>query len=62
MLRKLKRAGFIVVRTSGSHHRLRNEAGRSTTVPVHSGQILKPKTFAAILVQTGITEDEFRQL
>jgi hypothetical protein len=27
-----------VTRVSGSHHRLRHPDGRSTTVPVHSGQ------------------------
>jgi len=59
VLRKLKRAGFVIVRSSGSHHRLRNDAGRATTVAIHSGGILKPKTLATILDQAGLTIDEF---
>lgn len=58
VLRKLKRAGFVIVRSSGSHHRLRNEEGRATTVAIHGGT-LKPKTLATILDQAGLTIDEF---
>jgi predicted RNA binding protein YcfA (HicA-like mRNA interferase family) len=61
VLRKLQRAGFVVVLSSGSHHRLRNEAGRATTVARHGGT-LKPKTLATILDQAGLTPDEFADL
>ena len=39
----LQRAGFVVVRVSGSHHRLvhRDDPGRATTVPVHGGKDLR---------------------
>jgi predicted RNA binding protein YcfA (HicA-like mRNA interferase family) len=62
VLSKLKRAGFAVVASKGSHFRLRNAAGRTTTVPHHAGKILKPKTFATILQQAGLTIDEFNDL
>jgi predicted RNA binding protein YcfA (HicA-like mRNA interferase family) len=61
VLRKLQRAGFVIVRSSGSHYRLRNEAGRATTVSRHGGT-LKPKTLATILDQAGLTSEEFLEL
>ncbi|HNQ53615.1 MULTISPECIES: type II toxin-antitoxin system HicA family toxin, partial [Methanothrix] len=38
LLRFLKALGFIVIRTKGSHVRLRSEDGRLTTVPIHSNR------------------------
>jgi predicted RNA binding protein YcfA (HicA-like mRNA interferase family) len=35
LLRFLKAFGFVVIRTKGSHVRLRCEDGRVTTVPFH---------------------------
>jgi predicted RNA binding protein YcfA (HicA-like mRNA interferase family) len=35
LLRFLKSLGFVVIRTKGSHVRLRSEDGRVTTVPFH---------------------------
>jgi len=52
--------GWHVVRQAGSHVHLKhtNRQGR-VTVPVHAGEILKPKTLASILDQAGIALDEF---
>jgi predicted RNA binding protein YcfA (HicA-like mRNA interferase family) len=33
----LERAGFTVVRISGSHHVMRHPDGRTVVVPVHAG-------------------------
>ncbi len=38
LLRFLKSLGFVVIRTKGSHVRLRSEDGRVTTVPFHSNK------------------------
>ncbi|WP_436199425.1 type II toxin-antitoxin system HicA family toxin [Astrobacterium formosum] len=38
----LEKAGFVVVRTRGSHHRLHHADGRVTTVPVHGSEIIGP--------------------
>jgi len=38
LLRFLKSLGFVVIRTKGSHVRLRSEDGRVTTVPIHSNK------------------------
>jgi predicted RNA binding protein YcfA (HicA-like mRNA interferase family) len=52
--------GWYVARQAGSHAHLkhRSQQGR-VTVPVHAGEILKPKTMASILDQAGIELDEF---
>lgn len=58
----LKRAGFVVIRIQGSHH-LRKPGSKSlVTVPVHSGEILKPKLLKNILEQAGLNVDEFKNL
>ena len=38
LLRFLKTLGFVVIRTKGSHVRLRSEDGRVTTVPLHTNK------------------------
>ena len=46
VVRALERAGFVVVRISGSHHRMvhSTDAMRATTVPLHGGKTLKRGT------------------
>jgi predicted RNA binding protein YcfA (HicA-like mRNA interferase family) len=55
LIRALKRLGFEVVRTKGSHHRLKHPDGRVTTVPVHSGETIGPGLLAAILQDCELT-------
>ena len=52
--------GWYVARQAGSHAHLKhpNRPGR-VTIPVHAGEILKPKTLASILDQAAIELDEF---
>lgn len=52
--------GWYVARQAGSHLHLKHpdRPGR-VTVPVHAGEILKPKALATILDQAGIELDEF---
>ena len=40
LIKFLEKLGFIVVRINGSHHRLKHEDGRVTTVPVHGNEDL----------------------
>lgn len=58
----LMRTGFEVLRVKGSHHFLRHPDGRSTVVPVHSGEDLGPGLFAKILRDCDMTRDEFVKL
>jgi len=61
VVRALQKAGFVVIRVSGSHHRLEHpsDSSRTTTVPVHAGKTLKRGTLRAIIKQAGLTVDEF---
>ncbi len=61
VLARLQRAGFIITRLSGSHAVLRHADGRQTYVAMHPGDI-PTGTFRSILKQSGLTEDQFRNL
>ena len=60
-LAKLQRAGFVIRRQSGSHVVLRHADGRQTYVAMHPGDI-PSGTLRSILRQSGLTEEEFRNL
>ncbi len=55
--------GFAVVRTKGSHHRLRHPDGRVTTVPVHRNTDL-PKGLLRKIIREDLqlTMEEFTAL
>ena len=61
VIRALEKAGFEVVRTSGSHRRLvhRSDPKRQTTVALHKGKDIPRGTLDSILKQAGLTSDEF---
>ncbi len=40
LIRILSKEGFTVIRINGSHHRLKHQDGRVTTVPVHKNDDL----------------------
>ena len=61
VLAKLLRAGFVDVRQSGSHKVLRHPDGRQTYVAMHPGT-LPMGTFRKILKQSGLSEEQFRDL
>lgn len=45
----LRRGGFAVVRTRGSHHFLRHADGRCPVVPVRAGETIGPRLLGKIL-------------
>jgi predicted RNA binding protein YcfA (HicA-like mRNA interferase family) len=61
VLARLQRAGFVVKRQSGSHIVLRHADGRQTYVAMHTKDV-PTGTFRSILKQSGLSEDEFRNL
>lgn len=61
VLGRLQRAGFQIRRQSGSHVILRHADGRQTYVAMHTGDV-PAGTFRSILKQSGLTEDEFKNL
>lgn len=58
VVRALKKLGFIVVRTKGSHIILKHKDGRSTVVPVHTGEIIGPGLLKRILRDCELTVHE----
>ncbi len=63
MVRALERAGFTVVRISGSHRVMRHPDGRTVVVPVHAGHLNMAKgTLRNILAIIGMDAEEFRKL
>jgi predicted RNA binding protein YcfA (HicA-like mRNA interferase family) len=61
LLAALRRAGFSVIRTKGSHHFIRHQDGRSTVVPVHSGETIGAGLMASILRDAKLTRDELQK-
>lgn len=63
-LRKLKKAGFVVVRTKGSAHYLKHpRTERFTSVHVHGKRIIPIGTLRAIVIeQAGLRAEEFNRL
>ncbi len=55
----LRRAGFEVLRTRGSHHFMRHADGRQTVVPVHAGETIGPGLLGKILKDVELEPEEF---
>jgi predicted RNA binding protein YcfA (HicA-like mRNA interferase family) len=62
VVKALERAGFAVVRITGSHHILRHLDGRGTTVPVHQGRDIAKGTLRGILSDIDLSIDELLKL
>jgi predicted RNA binding protein YcfA (HicA-like mRNA interferase family) len=62
LVRALERAGFTVDRSRGSHVFLRHPDGRTTTVPIHSGETIGPGLLRAILRDVELSVDELSDL
>lgn len=61
-VRVLEKAGFFLVRQSGSHKIFKNAEGKRVTVPFHSGNELHPKILKSILRDADLTVEEFLEL
>jgi len=59
LISTLLKYGFEVSRIKGSHHVLKHRDGRTTVVPVHSGEIIGPGLLVKILRDCDITKEEF---
>ncbi len=62
LLQVLKKAGFEVLRVHGSHHFLQHGDGRSTVVPVHSGETIGPGLLAKILRDCDLKREQLQKL
>lgn len=62
VIKVLEKAGFSFSRQSGSHKIYKNQQGKRTTVPYHSGVILHPKILKSILKDADLTVEKFKGL
>ncbi len=62
LLAALAKAGFTVIRAKGSYHFLRHEDGRSTVVPVHSGDTIGPGLLHKILRDCHLKVEDLQRL
>ena len=62
LIKALKKLGFEVVRSKGSHHFLQHADGRSTVVPVHSGETIGRGLLAQIRRDCEISVEELREV
>ncbi len=62
MIKIVEKLGFSFSRQSGSHKIYKNDGGRRITIAYHSGKILHPKIVKSILVDAGISVDDFKKI
>ncbi len=62
MIKIVEKLGFRFSRQSGSHKIYKNGEGKRVTIAYHSGKILHPKIVKSILVDAGISVDEFKKM
>lgn len=61
LIKALRKLGFQLVRTKGSHHFLRHADGRCTVVPVHRGETIGRGLLAQILRDCELTQDDIQK-
>jgi len=62
MIKIVEKLGFHLSRQSGSHKIYKNNEGKRVTIAYHSGKILHPKIIKSILVDVGMSVDEFKKI
>lgn len=62
IIKIVKKLGFRFSRQSGSHKIYKNDEGKRVTIAYHSGKILHPKVVKSILVDAGLSVDEFKKM
>ncbi len=62
LIKILEKAGFKAARQDGSHLRLINPDGRSTTIPIHGSKEIPPWLLKTILREAKISREEFFRL
>ena len=62
VIRALGKAGFTVAQKRGSHRFLIHADGRTTVVPVHSGETIGTGLLGKILRDAGLEREVFRKL
>ena len=62
LVAKLQKMGFELIRVRGSHHRMKHQDGRITTIPVHGNKDL-PKGLMRKIIQEDLkmSIDDFQK-
>lgn len=60
LIKILEKKGFYFSRQSGSHAIYKNEAGRRTTIPIHSGKIIGKGLLSQIMKDTDISVEDLK--
>lgn len=58
----LNKVGFEVIRIKGSHHFLRHADGRTSVIPVHTGETIGPGLLSKILRNCDLSREQLQQL
>jgi predicted RNA binding protein YcfA (HicA-like mRNA interferase family) len=62
LIRALRKIGFEIVRSKGSHHFLAHKDGRGTVIPIHPGEIIGTGLLVKILKDVEVTREELLRL
>lgn len=62
LLLALKKADFLLVRVKGSHHFVQHADGRSTVVPIHTGETIGPGLLSKILRDCELSREQLQKL
>jgi len=62
LINALRKLGFELVRTKGSHHFVRHPDGRCTVVPVHRGETIGRGLLAQILRDCELSRDDIQKM
>ena len=61
LIAALAKAGFATARVKGSHYFLQHPDGRTTVVPVHSGETIGPGLLSKILRDCELSREELHK-
>ncbi len=59
LVKFLSKEGYILDHVQGSHHIMRNESGRKTSVAIHGNKEIPKGTLLAIIKDLEISKDDF---
>ncbi|MCP4684536.1 MAG: type II toxin-antitoxin system HicA family toxin [bacterium] len=59
VINALRKAEFEVIRVKGSHHFMRHQDGRTTVIPVHSGETIGPGLMSKVIHDCEMSSEEF---
>ncbi len=62
LIKSLKKMGFEVVHSKGSHRFLQHSDGRCTVVPVHAGEAIGRGLLAQIMRDCEITSEDLKKI